>query len=401
MKTQTYLIISFLALVLSSVANAECGDSTPRFCTGENVMVDLYGHTNDTAHTMEEHKIVGVSGGNYALNNLDGFWESSWLSKMSGCGATVPKFCVGEEVMLDLYGHTQDSIHTMHTATVTAVHGAFYIFSRYPGLWESTWLGKTTGCGNSTPSYCVGEYVNVDLYGHTNDTAHTIREHQITSIRGADYSLNDLIGAWESNWLSKERNGCRDYASGLCPGNVGTSSLVSVDTIADNLLEIATVVPEGKAKVFRRLAEYSNTLKWEIIEDMLIVLGYQYVTNSTSEVMQKGFAPAYTKAYSKLTTGVQDFSQIEPSLETLQVAIEVLKSAVEQSLNSATPAPGASAMMGELANISAETRFLAKANRLQQFVLKNNEALLLQIQDPHSAGIAGMTQVIVAWLSKI
>jgi len=381
------LVLGISILSASLIVAAECSTTEPRFCVGESVFL---GTTPSTIEAISNNEFrVRYTSSNTLAGSLHG---ASELSKTKGCGNSTPRFCINEQVYLG-----------SAASTIVGIRGSDYqlLFNRsgsYAGsLHEAKELAKISGCSTTNPRFCVGEHV---LLGTTPSKLVAILADGSFELL---YETNSsLSGSYHSpSELTKLKNGCADGPNGFCAGDLGTSSPVSPETIADNFFEITFVVPEQKAALFKRLSDYSRSLNWEVVQDMLIVLGAKYTTASTSDVMKNGFAPAYTAALKALPAGIQDFSSIEPSKETLVVALEVLRAAVEQNLHSATPAPEATAMMGRLTGIAAETRFLDKALRLRRFVQDYSEILLAEIQDPHAAGIAAMTQVVMTWISQM
>jgi hypothetical protein len=401
-KYTLQILIAALAMVVSMTSKAECSAATfdvPSFCVGERVLADLYPISSGSDHHFRETTITQIIGGSFSLDGVSQLLSFQWISKIKGCGKSTPRYCVGEQVRVDLYPNISGSEHVVKDSIIVGLNSKGYVLSGRDGYWETKWLGKTRGCGTTKPAYCVGEIVAVDTYGYES-SEHTTLQGEITGIFYSGYSLNGRSHIWETTWLKKTLNGCRKFPGNVCPGNIGMSSLVNTESLPSNLNEIAQVVPEIKAKLFRRLAEESSRLQSENINRMLIVLSYAFLKNSTSQILQTGFLPEYQKAVGTLPKGFQDLSEYTPNVENIQIAMLIMRSAVEMDINSATPSEFGQTMMGSLAGIQAEPRFSMRLIRLQGFINQYSEVLLASIQDPHNAGMAGMTQVILSWLSQ-
>lgn len=350
------------------------------------------------------------------------------------CGSTTPSFCVGEKVAFPNY----------HNATITAVlnDGKYQVSDAYYSAYAAADIGKTTGCGKTTPRFCAGEkvvfpnYHNAKIVGYTSSGTYIVSDAYYSSYTPEKIGKTKGCSNTTPRFCANEPVGVSNYPDAIALGYTSLGSIIvangyysayeakslgkkrsrygnnidslsvylSTDTedVTLSYSALASVTTKERADFLNSSSAYLKQLNSEDVNIFAGMVLAKIIRLSTSRVVQENFvtpAQAFTAELEKNNWKSTD--QIEANLRTLDFATRVIYAAVKLKLTMAQVDPKDNQDLLQLGQIAAMTQLSRKIAALQQFCESKRHIVEDLIQDPRHGVLGMVTADVMGWvLSK-
>ena len=374
-------LILFLSLLVGSVlthaaqTGERCGNTTPSFCVDETVAISGYPGAIVTAV---------MSNGNYAVSGAyNSEYPPSLMGKTKGCGTTTPRFCMNEDIVISGYPNSR-------VIGINLTSGNYYVSGAYNREYPVNLMGKTKGCGTTTPRFCAGEPVVISGYPNSLIIG-------VNLVTGTYYVSGAYNREYPANLIGKTRSTNPNSPESL---NV----MMSTDTqdIVQTYQALASVTTKDRSAFLTASSAYLTQMNSEDVNIMAGMVVSKIIRLSTSQVVKDNFdKPALAFIQGLEKSNWKSLDQIEANVRTLDFATRVIFAAVKLKLNLANSTLQDNADLAELGRIAATTQLSKKILSLQNFCESHRMIVDELIQDPRH-GVLGMTTAdIMGWvLSK-
>ena len=295
------------------------------------------------------------------------------------CGNTQPSFCVGEKVIVSGYPNAQIT-GVMSTGNYT-VSGAY--FNEY----SPDKMGKTKGCGTTTPRFCAGEKVTIS--GYPNATVIGV------NLFTGNYYIS---GAYYSEY-SAEKLGKTRSANPNSPESLNVYLSTDTQDIVQTYQALASVTTKERSDFLTSSSAYLTQLNSEDVNIMAGMVIVKIIRLSTSSAVKENFQkPAVDFIAAIEKNNWKSLEQIEANSRTLDFATRVVYAAVKLKLSLADSTHQNNADLAELGRIATTTQLSKKLSGLQAFCESHRFLVDEMIQDPRH-GVLGMTTAdIMGWV---
>lgn len=374
MKTLALLISLLVPLLMTCAAQTSerCGTSNPSFCAGEPVAISGYPNAIVTGvMTNGNYTVSGAYYSEYAAKDI---------GKTKGCGTTTPRFCMSESVVIS--GYPQAKIVGINLTT-----GNYYVTNAYYAEYAVKSMGKTKGCGTTTPKFCIGEKAAINGYPSASVIGINLTNgnYYVTNAYYAEYSVSSMGKTRSTNPNS--------------PDSLNVYLSTDTQDIVQTYQALASVTTNERSDFLLSSSAYLTQLNSEDVNIMAGMVVAKIIRLSTSQAVKENFekpANEFIAAIEKNNWKALD--QIEANSRTLDFATRVVYAAVKLKLSLADSSHQNNADLAELGRIAATTQLSKKLSGLQAFCESHRSLVDELIQDPRH-GVLGMTTAdIMGWV---
>lgn len=418
MRTISMLIPTLLLLSISHAAEVEtvsssgCGQTKPRFCVNESVIVkyrDAYGYFHGKKAIIAGYN----SNGTYSTKSDSGTVESNWsvdkLFKTKACGnvhkETNIKFCAGEKVIYvykNVYGYNQ--------TTMAEVAGVSSDGESYVTLYGDTYapdikevaLFKTRSreCSKTEPRFCIDEpaiRTYKDVYGYPHSENVTIAGYNSSGLFALTNSSGLLSDIYQISVLSKIKGSSGSLA---CEG-VDAFLSDSTTDVVNSYNSLAKITTAERAEYLRNVSQYLLPLNRADTNLFARFVIGKIVRSSTAKVVRDAFKSAVENDLTELNkAGWKSIDQIEANAATLDFAMRVLYSGVKLRLSMPDANESLKTFSSRLTAAAGEQKLSAKISALQGIVKDMQPMLIELMQDPRHGALGEVTQDVAGWVMK-
>lgn len=348
-----------------------CGKTQPRFCVSETIRLGNSSYT-----------ISGVNAdGTYKISGSSSSYDAVDLAKTSGCGRTKPSFCHGEVIRLGNSSYQISGIRSDGT----------YLIAGSTSTYEADDLAKTSGRGNTKPSFCIGETVRL---GNSNyKISGYLPVSKMYKIAGStsDYSAADL----------------GKISNVECPGSANGSGVldftVSLSFETQDMTEaygsLSKVTTKERATFLKSLGE---SIKKSNSGDVNLFAGFLFsklVRLSTAQVVRDHFEPEVAKFISDLNkSNWKSVMQVPANDQTVSFAIQVIAAGVRVRNSQAQVSPETELKLKTLAAAAAKDGLFAKAIALREFLSENMVLITDLVADPRHGALGSIVADTAEWV---